>query len=66
MESKLYNVVDRAVHDGTKNLTIIMENEDNQKMKNVVEDFINGFYIDASVNIINNGIIITFNKNNEK
>ena len=66
MESKLYNVVDRAVHDGTKTLTIITKNEDNQKMKNVVEDFINGFYIDASVNIINNGIIITFNKNNEK
>ena len=28
MESKLFNVVDRAVHDGTKVLTIIMENEE--------------------------------------
>lgn len=60
MESKLYNVVDRAVHDGTKTLTIIMENEDNQKMKNAVEDFMNGFYYQGKVELLENGIKITF------
>ena len=60
MESKLYNVVDRAVHDGTKILTVIMENEDNQKMKNVVEDFLNGFYYQGKVELLENGIKITF------
>lgn len=60
MENKLYNVVDRAVHDGTKSLTIIMENEDNQKMKNVVEDFLNGFYYRGKVELLENGIKITF------
>ena len=63
MESKLYNVVDRAVHDGTKTLTIIMENEnneDNQKMKYAVEDFLNGFYYQGKVELLENGIKITF------
>ena len=60
MESKLYNVVDRAVHDGTKTLTIIMENEDNQKMKYAVEDFMNGFYYQGKVELLENGIKITF------
>ena len=60
MESKLYNVVDRAVHDGTKTLTIIMENEDNQKLKIVVEDFFNGFFYQGKVELLENGIKITF------
>ena len=60
MESKLYNVVDRAVHDGTKILTVIMENEDNQKMKYAVEDFLNGFYYQGKVELLENGIKITF------
>ena len=60
MESKLYNVVDRAVHDGTKTLTIIMENEDNQKMKYAIEDFMNGFYYQGKVELLENGIKITF------
>ena len=60
MESKLYNVVDRAVHDGTKVLTIIMENEDNIKMKHIVEDFMNGFYYQGKVELLENGIKIIF------
>lgn len=60
MEGKLINIIDRAVHDGTKVLTIIMENEDNVKMKNVVEDFMNGFYYQGKVELLENGIKITF------
>lgn len=66
MENTLINIIDSAVHDGTRVLTVTSEKENAEKMKYIAEDFINGFYIDASVNIINNGIIITFNKNNEK
>ena len=58
MESKLINIIDRAVHDGTKVLTIIAE--DNVKMKYIAEDFLNGFYYNGSVELLENGIKITF------
>lgn len=60
MENTLINIIDSAVHDGTKTLTIIMKNEDNQKMKYVVEDFLNGFYYQGKVELLENGIKITF------
>lgn len=56
--SQLFNVIDRAVFDGTKTLTIIAE--ENEKLKYHAEDFLNGFYYKGQVELIENGIKITF------
>lgn len=57
-DSQLFNVLDRAVHDGTKVLTIIAE--DKEQMKYITEDFLNGFYYNGKVELLENGIKITF------
>ena len=58
--SQLFNVIDRAVFDGTKTLTIIAE--DNERLKHHAEDFLNGFYYRGTVKLLENGIMIIFYK----
>ena len=56
--NQLVNILDRAVHDKTKVLTIIVENK--EQVKDMAEDFLNGFYYEANVELLKNGIRVTF------
>lgn len=61
MKNQLINLIDSALHDGTKILTITSEkNKNNQEMKRIAEDFIEGFYYSCKVELLDNGIKITF------
>lgn len=60
MENTLINIIDSAVHDGTRVLTVTSEKENAEKMKYIAEDFINGFYYNGHVELLENGIKITF------
>ena len=61
MKNQLINLIDSALHDGTKILTITSEkNKNNQEMKCIAEDFIEGFYYSCKVELLDNGIKITF------